>query len=113
MVENGPVEVLSVTGEFTLDERPQIGPVLDDVVASDSRAVVLDLSGLTYVDSAGLMTVLSLYNKLDRAGKQMAVATGGNAYAEKKIREIGILRVPNFQAFETVDDAKQALAATS
>jgi anti-anti-sigma factor len=46
-----------LTGELDLATAPELEQVLDDVVARHSGAIMLDLSGLTFVDCAGLRPV--------------------------------------------------------
>ena len=104
------VVVLEIHGEFTLDEKPKVDPIVAEAVECGCRGVVLDLSKIRFIDSAGLMVVLSVYNKFMKAGMAMTVATNGNRYAEQKIQEVGLLRVPKFEAFESVEEAKRALS---
>lgn len=104
------VVVLEIRGNFTLDEKPQVDPLVGAGVECGCRGIVLDLTRIEFMDSAALMVVLNIYNKFTKAGMSMTVATDGNRYAEQKIREIGLLRVPKFEAFESVEEAKRAMA---
>ena len=106
------VQVLVLEGDFTMDERRVVDDLLADVTSGDYAGLVLDISGIDYIDSAGLMVVVAAFNKLDRVGKSMTVATGGNRYAEDKLNELGLLRIPKFKAFESAEEAKRALART-
>lgn len=108
--EEVDVRVLVIEGDFTLDEKPKVDPLVAEAIVCECRGVILDLTKIRYLDSAALMVVLGVYNKLQRAQIPMIVATGQNTYAEQKIEEIGLLRVPKFEAFESVEEAKRALA---
>ena len=103
------VQVLVLEGDFTLDEKSEVEGLLADAAACEYAGVVMDLSGIRYIDSAGLMVVIATFNRLQRAGKSLVVATGGNPYATSKLREIGFLSVPEFRVFESVESAKAAL----
>lgn len=102
--------LLTIEGHFTIDEKQQVDSLIADALSEDATGWLLDLTALKFIDSAGLMTVLSLYNKLDKAGKPMAVVTDGNKYAQDKLQELGLMRIPRFQAFESAEEAKRALA---
>jgi len=103
-------QVLELEGNFTLDEKGRVDALLPEITSCDYVGLVLDISKIKFIDSAGIMAVLSIFNKLMRVDKSMVVATGGNPYAEGKIEEIGLLRIPKFQAFESAEEAKRALA---
>lgn len=109
--EQHRVQVLELEGNFTLDEKREVDVLLEEITSSDYVGLVLDISKLTFIDSAGLMVVLAIFNGLRGADKRMAVATGGNAYPEAKMKETGLLRMPAFQAFESVEEARTALAS--
>lgn len=103
-------QVLELEGNFTLDEKRRVDELLPEITSCDYVGVVLDISKVQFIDSAGLMVVLSIFNKLMRAEKSMVVATGGNPYAQGKLKELGLMRIPKFQAFESAEEAKRALA---
>jgi anti-anti-sigma factor len=102
-------QVLELEGNFTLDEKRRVDDLIPELTSCEYAGVVLDISKIKFIDSAGLMVVLSIFNKLMRSDKSMVVATGGNPYAEGKLKEIGLLRIPHFQAFEAAEEAKRAL----
>jgi len=104
------VVVLEIQGNFSLDEKSKVDPLVAEAVECGCRGIVLDLTAISFMDSAGMMVVLSIYNKFTKAGMAMTCATAGNRYAEQKIQEIGLLRVPKFEAFESVEEAKRALS---
>lgn len=104
------VHVLVLEGDFTLDDRPRVEVVRSQALENDYAGLVVDMSGLTYVDSAGLMVILATFGELRRAGRQMAVAAASRSYAEAKLREIGLLEVPGFAMFPTAEEAKHAIA---
>lgn len=102
--------VLTIEGDFTLDETGKVDPLVADAVASPGRGTVLDLSRLRLMDSAGMMVVLGLHNRLTSSGKAMSVVTADNAYAKQRLSELGLLRIPRLEAFETSEEAKRTIA---
>ncbi len=69
------VVVLEIKGRITLGrECQQIEWTVDDLVKNDDRKVVLDLSGVTHVDSTGIGIIVMCSGKLKRAGGELRVA---------------------------------------
>lgn len=89
-VEGG--SVVSVRGELDISSASAFKQALEGARATDTCRVVVDLAGLSFIDSTGLRVLL--------AGKQRATAGGGdlrirNARAEvRRLLEIaGVLEL--------------------
>lgn len=66
------MRIIEVTGPITL---PNIFIFQDELRRSEPPArIVLDLSGVPYMDSAGLGAVVNYYTHCERRGKRMALA---------------------------------------
>ncbi len=52
------VHVISLAGELDLATAPELERELQRVEASAAESIVLDLSGLTFMDSTGLILIL-------------------------------------------------------
>lgn len=73
---HGERTVITATGEIDLSTAPMLESHLDELVV-DSH-VVLDLSGVTFIDSTGLRVILSADSKAGEHGRALAiVATNG------------------------------------
>ncbi|MFD6916003.1 STAS domain-containing protein [Streptomyces virginiae] len=60
----GPQTVLTITGALDMDTVPHI-TVATDPVDLGGRTLVLDLAAVTFMDSAGLNTLLILRNRVE------------------------------------------------
>ena len=104
--ENHPQAVIiRIQGEVRLDTRPMEAQFLR-AVASHPKAVVLDLSGMTFISSLGMGSIVSLRNGVKRGGgKLIACATRPLVMdALKRARLHEIFSV----ASETLDEALAA-----
>ncbi|MFQ6672764.1 MAG: STAS domain-containing protein [Candidatus Tectimicrobiota bacterium] len=53
----GGVVILSIAGDVDRNTSPEVRTTLLPLFAEDSKAVVVDLSGVTYIDSSGIATL--------------------------------------------------------
>jgi anti-anti-sigma factor len=90
---------LSGPSAYTLDDQ------LRKVEATGPRCLVLDLSGLTFIDSAGLARVLGAHRRAQRDGRRLLVIEGDSA-----IRRLLSLTALD-RHLNLVPDARAALAA--
>lgn len=103
------VVVAHVAGELDLSNVHDIGDALSEAVTSRTAGLVLDLSELTHLDSAGVRMIFSLRHQLVTARQKLtAVVPEGAA-----IREVlDLAAVPAaVPVFATVDDAVAAASA--
>lgn len=67
---------LIVSGEVDLESSRALSEALSEVVSS--RQVSLDLTGVGYMDSTGLRTILVAKEELERAGGNLNVVAASN-----------------------------------
>lgn len=67
------VSVLTVAGRVSSLTSPQLGAALARAVGSGARAIVLDLSGVDYLSSAGLRALLHASDRLAESGRRFIV----------------------------------------
>ena len=70
---DGEVEVVAVTGEIDISSAPRLIGGLNEAVGNCERPVVVDLSGVDFMDSTGLALLLNAHRRLSRRGKGFAV----------------------------------------
>ena len=71
----GGVELVSLHGSMTLGRDSQaVESTIDDMVATHRTRVIIDLQGVSFVDSAGLGILVSCHGKLHSAGGQLRLA---------------------------------------
>ena len=72
--EDGDTLVARVIGEVDLSNASLIGDEIRSRVANHSLGVLLDLTGLTYVDSAGLEVLFDLRRRLESRRQELRIA---------------------------------------
>ena len=99
--------VLALAGRLTLGrECQQVEWQLEDLLREGKLKVILDLSGLTYIDSAGVGIVAMCFGKLNKSGGTLRVA-GATGYVEETLRMTHLHEV--IQLFPTVEAAAESL----
>ena len=69
------VAVLALHGELDFGDAPALENMLRDEFADGSRAVLLDLSALEFVDSSGINTLVHASRLAAREGKHFGVSS--------------------------------------
>jgi anti-anti-sigma factor len=68
-----PYTMVTVTGEADVTNRDDLRGVLDTAVADQPTMLILDISGLRFMDSSALHVILQANRALDRQGGVMAL----------------------------------------
>jgi len=101
--EIGGVTVLALSGRITLgEESNQLRTKIKDVLGRGVKRLVLDLGNVSYIDSAGLGTLVAGYTSAQSQGASMKLAN-----LTKRFREqLNITKlVTVFEVYDSVDDA--------
>ena len=73
-LESG-VAVITISGRLALGgETEKLDAALSKLLAADPKLVILDITGLDYVDSSGVGMLVSCLTRLKKAGGGMKVA---------------------------------------
>jgi anti-anti-sigma factor len=72
--ERDDVVVGAVAGEVDLSNAADLERAIADAVPNSARGLVLDLSGLSYLDSSGIRLLLSLAGSLRWRGQELILA---------------------------------------
>lgn len=108
-MESGGVTVLELSGRITLgEESNQLRTKIKDILAQGKKHLVLDLGRVSYIDSAGLGTLVAGYTSSQSQGAAMKLAN-----LTKRFREqLNITKlVTVFDVYESVEEAKKSFAA--
>jgi anti-sigma B factor antagonist len=65
--------ILAVEGEIHVSTAPEFSAVLSATVGDGPMSLVLDLTGVMFIDSTGLSVLLNALRQVTHAGGQMAV----------------------------------------
>jgi anti-sigma B factor antagonist len=81
--QRGHTTFVTLHGEFDLAGKDQFQEELARSLGRDGmRRVVLDLRGLTFIDSSGLREILDLWKCSQRDGFDLTIVRGGSRIAQ-------------------------------
>lgn len=100
--------LVEVAGEVDVATVSLLAKALGDAVQSGHGHLILDAQNLTYIDSAGIQTLISTQQKLETQGRSMVVV-GCHGIFHKLM---SVSRLENqFPMYSTVDEALMSLNA--
>src|SRR5580698_10800928 len=94
--------VLSFHGPLTMEN---VSPFMNAVRREDAPTMILDFTGVPYLDSSGLGSLVSAYTSCQKAGRRVALI--GINPRVMKVFEITKME-PIFLMFPTISDALEA-----
>jgi anti-sigma B factor antagonist len=86
---DGDVVAICVSGELDLATADRLQRELERVEASDARSIILDLSGLTFMDSTGIRLLLSAHAR-SRADSDRLTMLRGSAAVQRVLQLTGV-----------------------
>jgi anti-sigma B factor antagonist len=102
------VKVVTISGRLSLgNSLMSVETSIKRMIADGSRKVVIDLSGLDSIDSAGIGTLISCNGDMERSGGQFRVA-GAHGMVLRSFETIHMSRVVPLDP--DVDSACHSLA---
>lgn len=100
------VVVVVVSGEVDMNTSPEVRSILNPLFAEKPRAMVVDLSGVTYMDSSGIATLVEGLQWSHRS--QIPFRLSGMTPAVKDVFEMARLE-GLFEIFDSREAAMQDL----
>ena len=102
----GAVRVIRLGGKvISGPDLMEVKTAFESAVNNDYRKIIVDLGGVSWMDSSGLGVLVSGHTTVSRAGGRMVILN-----ATKKINELFII-TKLITVFETFNDETEALAA--
>ena len=95
--------VAEVTGEIDPSNAPSIGEAIAETTSNQETGVVLDLSALHYLDSAGIQFLFRLREQLRTRGQSFALVMPAKSASNDALRLAGVTL--HVETFETREDA--------
>lgn len=81
--------LVRLTGEIDLSNVDQLQVRLDGAVATDEN-VVLDLTGIDYIDSQGLRLLIQLYGRQAKGGSKLQLVAPLGGFAREVLKMTSI-----------------------
>jgi anti-sigma B factor antagonist len=107
--ESSGVTILALSGRITLgEESNQLRSHIKEMLSEGAKRLVLDLGDVSYIDSAGLGTLVAGYTSSQSQGAMMKLAN-----LTKRFREqLNITKlVTVFDVYDSVEAAVKSFAA--
>lgn len=103
----GEVSVVKISGKITIGEGDiKLRELINKLIESNSKKVVLDLKGLKYVDSSGIGELVSSYTSLRNRGGELAICNlNSKIYGLLQLTAL----VSVFSIYDSLEDALQAM----
>jgi anti-anti-sigma factor len=108
--EDGIV-IAVLTGEVDMSNATLVRQQIAGSVTSDDDAVVVDLSELSFMDSAGIHAVVELGTVLDERRQQLLLCVAHGSSMERAIEIIGLPHAVSVHSSR--DEAMQAARASA
>lgn len=105
------ISILQLSGRITLgEESNQLRMKIKDLLAQGKTRLILDLADVSYIDSAGLGTLVAAYTSAQNQGANMKLAN-----LTKKFREqLHITKlVTVFEVHDSVADAVKSFSSAA
>ncbi len=100
--------LVTVAGELDLETAPRLRVLVDgEFTSSGAENLLLDLSGVSFLDSSGLGAILGRYRAVQAAGGKMGIA-GAQTAVKRVLRLSGIAQIIGMYASK--DTGLRALA---
>jgi anti-anti-sigma factor len=104
---NGEALVARVSGEIDMSNAGAIVHAVSTATPNNVDGVVLDLTGIEYLDSAGIHMIYRLREGLSTRGQRLAVIIGPSSPIHDALQLAGVKELVEFS--ETVEDALSVL----
>lgn len=89
----GDWPVARMTGEVDLSNVEALGAVLEDAVSNRAQGLVLDLSGLTFLDSMGLRLIYRLARQLGDRQQRLQLVVPESSPVTRVLQIGGVMSV--------------------
>jgi|GEM_PF-1106325 len=103
--------IVKATGEIDLSNVSELRDAVDSALESSPEGFIIDLTDLTYIDSAGVAVVISAYRHASKLGGRLAVVKPSAPNVQRILDLIGLDMLPNIIVTRDTNTAKMALSA--
>ena len=66
--KNNDVVICSLEGEINIGSSLELRKVFEAIIQRNEKKVLVDFSGVSYIDSSGLATLIEMFHRLKKIG---------------------------------------------
>ena len=107
--QRGRTLIGQVVGELDMSNAEAVGTAVTETMSPDTESVVLDLSDVAYLDSAGIYVIFGMRENLRARGHKLALVVPDGSPVNDALRLAGVQRHTPVAA--TVEDALAGIEA--
>jgi anti-anti-sigma factor len=85
--------VVHITGEIDISNAREVSSALEEAVPNGTPAIVVDLSQVTYLDSAGVKLLMHLADRLRLRRRELRLVVPDDAPIRAVLELTGLLRM--------------------
>ena len=104
--ERGDVVIARMSGELDIAGAPGMGDRIHEAVPTSARRLVVDLSGLDFIDSSGIAMLFGLTRKLGSRRQDLRVVARSGTPVSRVLQIVEFDRAA--PVHETLDEALEA-----
>lgn len=108
-VTNDPHKVIKAYGEIDIANVEELNSALQGAVDVSPSGFILDISGIDYIDSAGIQAVIAAYKRLCPSGGKLVIINNNKAI-ERLIAVVNLDKLPNLFMSHDISDANNLLS---
>lgn len=105
------VNMLTLSGEFDLSDQERAQGLLPEILTENCNGVIVDLTGVTYMEEAGIETLIYYLQEFTRIGVYMAAIVKPESGLMNKLKRLGIFDCMGIKVFSSVGEAEAAIEA--
>lgn len=103
MSDDGKTVVVNVTGEIDASNAEDLRLGVEGAMGHTTQLLAIDLSAITYLDSAGIHVLFRLGRELSERGAQLRIVAPHGSVVHETLRYADALRL--FSVAETAQEA--------
>ena len=108
--DSSDIQILTLSGEFDLFDKERVLELLPQFISADSQGLIIDLTDITLLASAGFEVLILFYEEFRNVGKRVGIVIDHNSYLMRKFRNLGVFEGTGLEVFETIEEAEAALS---
>lgn len=82
----GPTIIVRMSGRISFMDAPQFPKAIDDIVASGSQGVSIDLAEVDFIDSTGMSLFVHIYDAAKAKARPIVLCNAGGTVREALLR---------------------------
>lgn len=110
-VIEGTHRIVRASGEIDYSNVKAFQQALEDAVRATPQGIVIDLSGVVYIDSAGIQAFLIAYRHVYDAGGSLVIVTT-HPNLKEMFAVISVDKLPRLMIRDCLEAAEEALTAS-